>query len=118
MCGKGVLTYTPTRSVTLPKGYANYEGTFCEDKFEGIGKQTWPDFTYEGEYKMGKRHGNCTVYTNCGRVLNKKYIDGKEVVDLHGDPIIEEVTDPHQAWYGNGRPRPVNEEEDTDPLSD
>ena len=59
---------------------------------------------------MGKRHGNFTVYTHCGRVLNKKYKDGKELVNIRGETVMWEVTDPHRAWYGDGNPRPVKPE--------
>ena len=114
MCGKGTLTYKPVEGLdSLPEGYANYEGTFLDDLFHGIGKQTWPNSTYEGEYKQGKRHGNFTVYTSSGRVVNMKYKDGEEVVNRNGEVAMKDVTDPHQAWYGDGKPRPTKAEEET-----
>ena len=114
MCGKGTLSYRAVKGEKLPEGYADYEGTFLAGKFHGIGKQTWPNSTYEGEYKEGKRHGNFTVYTNSGRVVNMKYKDGEEVVNAQGEVVMKDVTDPHQAWYGDGKPRPVKTEEETD----
>ena len=55
-CGDGVLTFTNG----MENGYYDYEGTFFEDRYHGVGKQKWPDYTYEGEYKAGRRHGRAT----------------------------------------------------------
>ena len=77
------------------KGYYDYSGTFLNDKFHGIGQQRWTNFTYEGEYKTGKRHGKATLYMTNGKVFNIRYKNGKEI------PGTEtEVTDSGKAWYG------------------
>ena len=82
MCGKGLLTYKDPDYQTNGKdgsslGYYDYIGTFFQDKFHGVGRQIWPDFIYEGEYKGGRRHGRATHYTNDGKVLNVTYDNGK-----------------------------------------
>ena len=100
MCGNGSLIYEAnpekTDKTAGELGYNSYSGTFFNDKFHGIGRQVWPDFTYEGEYKEGRRHGNCTVYFHNGEVYNMKYEEGKEV-------FRRQVTEPSKAWYGNGQ---------------
>ena len=82
MCGKGLLTYKDPDYQTNGKdgsslGYYDYIGTFFQDKFHGVGRQIWPEFIYEGEYKGGRRHGRATHYTNDGKVLNVTYDNGK-----------------------------------------
>ena len=83
MCGNGALVYqAPTvvkdRVTAAELGYNDYSGTFFNDKFHGIGRQRWHNFTYEGEYKEGKRHGYSTVYYKDGSVFNMKFEEGKE----------------------------------------
>ena len=101
MCGKGELTYKHPDFETNGKngsslGYYDYSGTFFSDKFHGVGKQMWPDFIYEGEYRNGRRHGRSTHYTNEGKVFNVTYENGKP---LSPD---RQVIKPIDAWYGEG----------------
>ena len=77
-------------------GYNNYSGSFLDDEFHGIGRQQWADFTYEGEFKQGKRHGYSTVYFKNGNIFNMKYDEGIQ-------KFKEKVTNSEKAWYGNGR---------------
>ena len=101
MCGYGTLLYEAINldvtGTAVQLGYNDYTGTFLNGKFHGIGRQIWENFTYEGEYKEGKRHGWSTVYFNNKEIFNIKYEDGKLLVK-------KEVKQPSEALYGNGLP--------------
>ena len=126
MCGKGKMKYSPVQEVkrernpntgkqevkfqTLPPlGYANYSGTFFNDKFHGIGKQIYGTSIYAGEYKMGKRHGKATVYSRqSGGVYNTRYAHGSAITKLNkskqtNEIWLTDITEKYRAWYGNGK---------------
>ena len=120
MCGVGSFTYRPTLEFAsnknantaaapgqLPKGYADYYGTFKDDKFHGLGYQIWPGCTYEGEYKEGKRHGKFTCYRSDGTVHNFLYENGKPCRNENWDFAVVQICNPNLAWYGDGKPRLV-----------
>ena len=101
MCGYGTLLYEAVNpdltGTAVALGYNDYSGTFLNGKFHGVGRQIWENFTYEGEYKEGKRHGWSTVYFKDGGIFNMKHEEGKEVVK-------KEVREAKEALYGNGLP--------------
>ena len=61
--------------VAVSRMGSTYQGSFFNDKFEGIGiliapKNAWQ---YHGEFKAGREHGKITFYSNvndhCGNML-------------------------------------------------
>ena len=102
MCGHGSLTYQSVHCKHMGKttgelGYHDFQGTFLNDKFHGLGRQMWPHFTYEGEYKQGRRHGRATLYFYNGEVYNTNWRKGEQMWK-------EKLVDPDDAFHGDGRP--------------
>ncbi len=54
-----------------------YEGSFLDNHFNGIGKQTWPDgSTYEGDWHMNKMQGDGVYRWPNGKVYKGQFFEG------------------------------------------